>query len=441
MEEEFNPSLFLSIKNVEFEILLKLDYDSILKFCQVSKDKSHYCRDLNFWATKAERDFNVPINVFKITFWEPKIRYLQLMTYYNKVGYGAEMFLEPYVFIELCIEQNKDYLIYNADLKLNNQSIYEEMLRYYVDRDDILKTEETLEKIEYLDLEFMNVRSLQMLQLLNRYDPEYEDLIKNPDIIKYANFELIKYLFNEYIDLGDQKYFLIEVLKRGDIEIFHFIAERLNIDKEFIISNLPLIYITANDEFIDYVLKYYNVNLDSMPNLHQDIVKFAAESKNLDFFVKIMLKYRDLDYKLLFNQTLINTNLDILKFIATKFTPDNDDILHLINFSYLRNDFPETVEYVLEKYNYNITFSDSLIRISNVKSVVEVLQILKKHKKHVEINLLPVFINAMYLKDEYFMREIVNYDPKYKWDLGAIKQMAKFIKNYKLTHLINILFK
>jgi len=81
-------------------VLVHLPYYSIIDFCQTNKQYSYICRDVNFWADKAQHILGVSRQQFKETKLLPNERYLQLLTLVGGICYeGAE----KYVNVNTCL--------------------------------------------------------------------------------------------------------------------------------------------------------------------------------------------------------------------------------------------------------------------------------------------------------------------------------------------------
>jgi hypothetical protein len=77
---------------VLWNILLRSDYDTILDYCRTSLH-SNICSSNAFWLQKAQRDFNIPSNIFNQTTLSPSQRYLQILTQNGKVAIGSEKYI------------------------------------------------------------------------------------------------------------------------------------------------------------------------------------------------------------------------------------------------------------------------------------------------------------------------------------------------------------
>ena len=428
----FNPLNFFLIKDIAINILLKLDYDDILKFCITSKTLSRKFIDDNFWMLKAKEDFNVPFNEFKVTFFEPKIRYLQLMTYYNDIGRGAEMFVDARKYIKLSIMKNKNYLLKHVNLQIYLITKYICMLEFYVKKDDIANAEncfnglmsfnmENQHLVRSLKCKKFKIKSLDMLNLFNKYtNNKYTDVLKQEyKIFKYGNFNLIKYLYKECNVNINPDLVMVEILKRGDIEIFNFTVNRLpNIDIKPII---PVIYTTKNWNFINYVLKYYNVNIDEVD--FTKVLCFSSGSKNLDFFTSVMKK-KNINFEVLFDYLTYYSSVEIIDFVLTMYKPTEKELINFFINSVHRNDSVETLEYFIKHYKYLIakilTLNRYFISILRTNVLVKILNILKDNNIILNLNLYYPFINAIRLKDKYFISVIYNYNRNITWDVKSL---------------------
>lgn len=95
-------------------ILLHLDWDSIINYYRTYKGAQLICRDMLFWEQKALHDFNTPINIFRDTKLSADQRYLQLLTENGGVGRRSEKFITVIELVRRAIRQNREDLVQYA---------------------------------------------------------------------------------------------------------------------------------------------------------------------------------------------------------------------------------------------------------------------------------------------------------------------------------------
>src|SRR5579875_2535296 len=163
----------LNIREMEFNILLSLDYDDIISFSITSKFNKDIINDKYFWTIKAQHDFNVSRGYFENTYFPPNLRYLQIATYHKKFGSSAYLFMKADKFIKKAIKYKKDYLI---NLIIDKTSIHPNtIIEEYIKRDDIVNVKKWIPNAS--NLEFKYIKSIEMLNLLKSYYPDINFLI------------------------------------------------------------------------------------------------------------------------------------------------------------------------------------------------------------------------------------------------------------------------
>jgi len=422
--QQFKKSVAYS-KDMEKQIFFHSDYDTIYISCKNDQKEMSVCLDENFWITKAFIDFDVDKSFFMNTFLFPYERYLQLLTYNNKVAIGAEQFLPEDKFIELSIQTGKYYLleITNLDffistyttiirefVKINNPLYVKKWLDKYINKNNKIQfTENIGKKIEFIKI-FYPVRTLKMADLLDEYIPGYKEfLAKDKNIIKYANLEL---LMNLYLDVEKLDYsFFGEILRRNNIEIFKFLVPKIQIKEDKLQFDLSIIYATNDENYIKSVLDYFNVTLDDLDPTN--VLRYASETKDLVFFSVMFDKLKDkrILYNFLFMHIAEHSNLDIIIYILNYFNPSINFISSISYNANKRKDTVETLKFLILKYRNMIvnTTVKELIQNEDIKTVVDVILLLTSNNILVYIDLTNYFINAMKVKDKYFMECIIKY--------------------------------
>src|SRR5579875_756382 len=404
--QQFKKSVAYS-KDMEKQIFFHSDYDTIYISCKNDQKEMSVCLDENFWITKAFIDFDVDKSFFMNTFLFPYERYLQLLTYNNKVAIGAEQFLPEDKFIELSIQTGKYYLleITNLDffistyttiirefVKINNPLYVKKWLDKYINKNNKIQfTENIGKKIEFIKI-FYPVRTLKMADLLDEYIPGYKEfLAKDKNIIKYANLEL---LMNLYLDVEKLDYsFFGEILRRNNIEIFKFLVPKIQIKEDKLQFDLSIIYATNDENYIKSVLDYFNVTLDDLDPTN--VLRYASETKDLVFFSVMFDKLKDkrILYNFLFMHIAEHSNLDIIIYILNYFNPSINFISSISYNANKRKDTVETLKFLILKYRNMIvnTTVKELIQNEDIKTVVDVILLLTSNNILVYIDLTNYF--------------------------------------------------
>jgi len=86
-------SMFESLPSeLKYSILLDLSFQDLLRLCQVSSNLRSWCNDWYFWATKAERDFDLPRPLFRFYgMTDPRTRYYEIQRHDHDYSYYARL--------------------------------------------------------------------------------------------------------------------------------------------------------------------------------------------------------------------------------------------------------------------------------------------------------------------------------------------------------------
>ncbi|MEM3858149.1 MAG: hypothetical protein QW478_01940 [Candidatus Micrarchaeaceae archaeon] len=392
---------------MEYEIMLWVDYDSIYIQSENNvEDKNKYFDNKKFWITKALLDFRITADYFNNTFLLPHERFLQLMTYNNEVGINALQFMNIDKFVKLAITTKKDYLFEITKAEYN----YTKIIYYFVKHNDIPKVRKWIRKLNIKDFsDFLPVRTLEMAELLRTYIPNILYILKeNHKIIKYADIDLLKILFQSSTDLG-WPYFK-QLLQRPDKDVFDFMISKVNIEGYNLKYVLPYVYSTADHEYINYVLNYFNLQEDNLdPTL--SLLNIAG-TKNYVFFVPIFDRLKNINLINIFGEISKNTNIDILIYILNNYEISINQMYFFIYYCFKRHDIKKTLDFIINKYGKNYIIDDMIndvLSVLDVNDAVDCILTLQKNNIHLSLNLTPQFINAMNIKDKYFMDVFYNY--------------------------------
>jgi len=424
--------------DMEYEIMLWIDYDSIYMQSENNKqDKIKYFDNKTFWITKASLDFKISASYFNNTFLSPHERFLQLMTYNNEVGINALQFMNIDKFVKLVITTKKDYLLEITKAKYN----YTKIIYYFVKDNDIPKVRRWIGKLDIKDFrDFLPVRTLEMAELLRNYIPNIMYILKeNHKIIKYADLELLKILFQSSFDLN-WPYFK-QLLQRPDKDVFDFMITKINIEGYNLKYVLPYVYSTGNHEYINYVLNYFNFQEDDLdPTL--SLLNIVV-TKNYVFFAPIFdrLKNKNLDIINIFTEISKNTNIDILIYILNIYEMSINQLYFFIYYCFKRHDIKKTLEFIINKYGKKYITDDiidDVLTVLNVNDAVDCILTLQQYNIHLNLNLTDQFVNAMKVKDKYFMDVFYNYTGI---EIDVIKGELLNIKDVRVIDYVKNLFK
>lgn len=105
--------------NLLFEVLLPLDYDSIINYCRTYTQAQEICRSGLFWRLKAQRDLGISPNKFNQTKLSPAQRYLQLLSRKGGLAHDSYKYITLDEYVRRAIQQNRPdlvkYAIQNLD--------------------------------------------------------------------------------------------------------------------------------------------------------------------------------------------------------------------------------------------------------------------------------------------------------------------------------------
>jgi len=417
------------------EFFLYLDFDIIVDIMSKSKVWTQRLENnFDFWAQKAYIDFKVNKNLFMNTFLSAPLRYLQLLTYNHGVGYDALFFLTEKQYIKRAIKNNKDYLLIPEVLVPQN---YDTIIKSYVKRNDVIQVKKYLQYIKQLRL--YDIKTLDMLNVFLSKDKHYAERLKsNGNIIEIADLELIKYLYPGEIK-SDLLRIFSSILQRGDIEVFNYLYSKLDIEDYYIYQFIDLIFISGNEEFIDYVLDKLIIDLREIdPSV---ILINSAKSKNLNFYIKQNLKYSErINYKFVIEMTYMETTLDILKYILTQYKADDEDMHEIIVGAGRRKDVKKLLDFLIDiNYDFN-KITPNIFLEWDIHELIYCLNILKNKNIIYEFNMIYSLIDAIKLKDKYYIDSIIKYNPNYSWSVEDLKNIKGVLQTINYDRLINYVY-
>lgn len=239
-----------------FEILLRLSYDEIIKYCQINKEAYEICLSNAFWKIKAHNDFNISLSdvqgntpsqryrtLMHIFFSMPPIKYVFERGQYN---------LLPHFWIsEKVAGEIKPKWVVNALQKGYTQfiSVIQKLLRKYNNDstefwDEVFGTAVQTDAIDVLSQlrkvsgksyiravsEIVDMWGAIRPQMLNLFidealaagDTEFVNLVAE-DVIRDQYTDVLQYLEQQYI-LDLPKLFQIAL---EDCPMAHYIYQKL----------------------------------------------------------------------------------------------------------------------------------------------------------------------------------------------------------------------
>jgi len=447
-------------RDMENEIMLWLDYDSIYIQCKKNKQlKIRYFDNERFWITKAKLDFNVSPTMFKNTLLSPHERYLQLLTYNNHVALKSYQFTNIKHFIKLAILTKKDYLLDDPDLRLNQQ-LYDKIVYYFVKLDDVKNVQKWIQYL-YIKRDFSRfypVRTLKMLRILNFYIHDYTEILKEKSkIIKYADLETLKFIFQD-VDVIEPFFirpgFVSQINRRPDKEIFEYMITKIGPLDEYINLALRELYTTADHDYINFVLDYYKQRGINTYINYASLFVSISSSKNFIYFSTMFDKIKNEEIN--FGEYIIsmaeNSTLQIIAYILNHVEfLDRVSINYIVTSSISRYDVKDTLEYVFNKYGKTWVLADFIFNVivekMNIDELIESISVLKKYGYYLTARLTKQFLNAINIKDKYYMDVIFNYavDLYNKrgyqaFNMKIIKNKSLTVKDIRIRDYLNILF-
>jgi hypothetical protein len=243
------------LENLPFEILIEvlknLEYDVILKYCQISNLTKNLCNDEDFWSMLAFEKYGITKDEFnqKDVGMSNRERFLEIMSQdYNNLKYGSEKYIrlsplkikpdeienfervgraKPEVFDYLNRQSYKMYinfykfaksLVLNADDNLIKHFIQENVMKHIIIPKETPEQDQDFFYLWYITIDVL----IEYLILTNRLElaeylyTEYRDK-KFSDILKYSYLDT--HIFGDKVFLTYIKYGRIDMLKTTNLEI------------------------------------------------------------------------------------------------------------------------------------------------------------------------------------------------------------------------------
>ncbi len=442
----------ISVSEITQEILLNLDYDSIINFCRVNKQAINFCNDPYFWLSKAKQDFNVTPDFFKSTNLSPSQRYLQILTENGGIASGSIRFLS--------IEQFTLRAIKKGRLDLYNQGLvdgFESLLdlpNNVLDKiriNSIVVADERVVGSFYqmnLALEaFASVKNRKMVKrmLENVYDGE-SCIFALRGSLESGDLPFVKYVLSfipkDYnIDWSD---FMPYASYSRDV--FDFILDKSTDTINFgpCIANALSI---GNKELANYIFQVSNNPMVYRENSYI-ILSGAIKYGSLDFFKQILTLYQgvQVDFTDLLIDAATLNNYDIVDYIfslnpnisidisyvvssnqkdmidhlfthISKYVVDWDQVIYMTKtdymLKYIVSIIPPEIKPNWNKIIVNLTYSGRINYINNIMAIA------KKDITNWNNLILSLFNKRnMTIK---VIRIIMKYAPKdYKWNFNNL---------------------
>ena len=219
-----------------YNTLLNLDYEDILRSCDVNDESRAICDDPVFWEDKAQQDYETSLRqVASERSLNPREKYLAILSQKDVVP-GSEEFVDPQDCLRRAVVKGRadlcDYLVTEAGVEVDDALI-----------------EATRDK-ELFD------------SLVKRYNV---DIYANPDLLFFI---------------------LLEAIRNKNFPLVKEIAPQASsiiTDPEDIEDLLNEAAITGDYEFIDYISDYFPVGDNPEEDADQWILQAALLKNDKDF--------------------------------------------------------------------------------------------------------------------------------------------------------------
>lgn len=231
-----------------YETLLRLDYDDVLRSCDVNSETRAICQDPVFWEDKAQKDFKTSLRqVESERVLTPQQKYLAILSE-KDVTRGSEEFTDPLICLRRAVEKKRsdlaDYFVMEGAVDVDTAII-----------------EATHDK-ELFD------------ELVTRY---------NVDI--YADEELL-YLV------------LLEAIRNKNFALVHeIVPEASNIvyDERDVDELLNAAAATENYEFIDYIHDFFHIDHPANEDVDEWLLQAALLKGDEVFAEDLITKMTERD--------------------------------------------------------------------------------------------------------------------------------------------------
>lgn len=327
-----------------YNILLQLEYDDVIDYCEKNKDAQRLCQDTRFWKDKALKDFGITSEVFDR--FTPIVdshslaaqkRYLQLLTKHGGIMKGSERYLFPTEFVTRAIRAGKDDLVQYALANLpGNHTL--DMIREYARRGDQVTVDYLLDldpkhEPNHHDAAEGALKGghLELFNHIRSRTPKVKSWINPYFLPATAESGNIK-LFDTIKMLDTHKYTDAELIEMSSIALQHGHIDLFNHIRSLIVSNkydwnIPAIESlnSKRPEQFKYIMKI------APPNFEwnwDDILQAAVASKYpnmIDDVIslnRLYFKANPPDWQKLAEIALTNTDLEMFESIKDK-VPEN----------------------------------------------------------------------------------------------------------------------
>jgi hypothetical protein len=206
------------------DILLTLDYDSIISYCQTHKQAMNdICNDRNFWIQKLKRDFNIELKPSKTRQPLPaNILYLQVATKKGIYYMGSEKYVSTKKIIKYAIRTNNmrlwRYITNNGAIDWNfslAEFINQDNIRYIL----LLLEEHHAESVlAYVQKRAIDTNNPYLyFEIAKLYPGTSENFSYNVLYSWKGLIDIYPYINNDYKLV---KRFLTNAIDNDDVELF-----------------------------------------------------------------------------------------------------------------------------------------------------------------------------------------------------------------------------
>lgn len=304
-------------------LLLQADYDTILIYCSSHSLAHEIYKDEVFWIHKAQHDFNITPNDFRITNLSSVQRYIELLTRHGKITAGSENFITFNEFTKRAIRQDRNDLVQYI-IKLGFETW--KVLTYEYFRKGI-------RSIEYLDLsKDYNLAAMGALRGNRRELFDYVLLLSPSDYKYNFNALICSTLFSKNIQLVDYVLSLVpsdyildynlltaKAIRYVNIPMFNHIRSLVssltnyNYNWNFLIEAASS---SQSLEKFDYVRSLlpsdYNWNYDSLAKK-----SLKTGSKQLFDHIRSLVPNYKWNYNSLASVSLYQNSLDLFNYVCS----------------------------------------------------------------------------------------------------------------------------
>ena len=278
----------LTNPHIIYEILMKLDYDSIIQYCSSYTFASNICSEPLFWEEKSERNLKVPRELFRMTDKSANLRYLELL---NETR-GVIIYSKYYTlhkFIKWSI-QNNHIDFYNYGIKSGfhnwNFALYEFSKKPYISENKKI-IDKLLELTGDYNAVAMGALEVNNMSLFNHiftkakhYEWNWNKLLQSAG--KNGNIELFIFIKN----INSQNIFnwdkiVRRILEHGHKELFDYVYHNIDWDRNW--NKLAASAIYYSDQLFNYIQTIAPINSIDNWNLLANTVLMRGNIKLFNY--------------------------------------------------------------------------------------------------------------------------------------------------------------